>query len=68
MCLLYVLLVLPLLLMGRMSGDLSIMFRGDTDDTSGYLVMNDSFVVFANDVDTKFLGYISQNQNKIICS
>ena len=58
MCLLHVLLLLMLLLVLvrlRTSGNLSILFREDADDSSGYFVVDDCFVVFADNIDTKFL-------------
>jgi hypothetical protein len=57
-------LLLLLLVVGlRTSGYLGILFREDADDPSGYFVVNNGFIVFSNDVDTKFLEYITQNQD-----
>jgi len=60
---LHVLLLLLALVGLRTSGNLSILFREDTDNSSGYLVGNDGFYV-----NTKFLSsrYISQDQNMTI--
>jgi hypothetical protein len=58
MCLLHVLLLLMLLLVLvclRTSGYLSILFRENADNSSGYFVVDNGFIVFANNVDTKFL-------------
>jgi hypothetical protein len=45
-----------LLLVGlRTSGYLSNLFREDADDSGGNFVVDDSFIVFANDSNTKFL-------------
>ena len=59
-------LLLPLLLMRlHMVGYLSILFREDVDDTNCYFVVDDSFIVLSDDVNTKFLEYI-QDRNAII--
>ena len=58
---LLLLLMLLLMLVGlRTGGYLSILFREDADNSGGYFVVDDGFIVFANNVDTKFLLYISQ--------
>ena len=59
MCLLHVLLLLMLLLVlvgFRTSGYLSILFREDADNSSGYFVVDDGLIVLADNVDTKFLS------------
>lgn len=47
--------VLGKLLLFRMGGGLSILLVEDTEDTGSDLVVDNSFVVFADDVDAKFL-------------
>lgn len=50
------LLLLLLLVLFSTGGDLSILLRKDTDGTSGNFVVDYRFVVFADNVDTEFLG------------
>jgi hypothetical protein len=50
--------VLSLMLL-CMSSNLNILLIGDADDSRGYFVMNDSFVVFPDNVDIEFLVIFS---------
>ena len=47
--------VLGKLLLFRMGGGLGILLVEDTKDTGSDLVVDDSFVIFADNVDAKFL-------------
>ena len=43
----------------RAEGDLRVVFREYAHDPGGHFVVDDSFVVLADDVDTEFLGGLS---------
>ena len=48
----------------RAEGDLRVVFGEYAHDPGGHFVVDDSFVVLADDVDTKFLGGLSNRERE----